>query len=277
MLMRMGHRLFDSAPHRGTAIALAGLLASLGAGGCLIGSRDFHPHEGTGGQGGPYGTGGSSGGMGGVGGAPSVCAATDTTSFKVTWSLIDLNQDPTTCAAAGAVTMDLDVLNVASNVTTHNSFSCSAMQGIGSPLAAGDYSIALRLRDATGALESEALGPRRYSITQGCLTDLGNVPMQVSQSITFTWSLEKLATGAALTCTQANASTLQLTVDGMTAVFPCSDGEATTPPLAPGGHAVSISVLDPQGAVLSTTGSPTTVTITAGKLTDLGNVIFDLN
>src|SRR5438105_3442953 len=108
--MRMSHRLPASAPRWGTRLSLVGVLCALSAGGCLIGSRDFHPHEGTGG----YGYGGSYGGMGGAGGSGSVCSATDTTSFKLTWSVIDLNGDATTCAAVGATALDLDALDVAS-------------------------------------------------------------------------------------------------------------------------------------------------------------------
>jgi len=215
--------------------------------------------------------------MGGAGGGTtSVCTATSTTSFTLTWSLVDLNQDATTCAAAGATTLDLDVLNLGNNVTTHDSFPCAAMQGTGSPLGAGDYSVALRLRDATGALESEAIAPHPYAIRQGCLTDLGAVPMQVSQSITFSWTLDKQATHATLSCAQANVSTLELTVDGMKIDWPCSDGSATSPVLTPGDHTASIVALDPQGTILSDTGAAT-VTITAGKVTDLGDVVFDLN
>jgi hypothetical protein len=151
------------------------------------------------------------------------------------------------------------------------------MMGVGTSVAPGSYTVALRLRDASGALESEAIGKIPYAITAGCVTDLGNAPMQVAQSILFSWTLAKRATGAPLSCAQGNVATIQLVVDGVASQWPCSPGKATSPALAPGDHNVVVKALDPQGVVLSTTDPPRVVTIIAGADNDVGGVAFDLN
>jgi len=231
-------------------LALAATAAGLGGTGCLISSsNDVHPHDGVG---------GAAGGQG---------------RFSVSWSVVDGNQTTTTCAAVGAPSMDMDVQNLDTNKVIHDTFPCAPMSGLGSEAPAGRYTVALRLRSAGGEVESEATGPTVYTIVAGGVTDLGSVPMEVAQSFLFSWTLDKRATGAPLSCAQAAAETVRLTVDGNSFEWPCDAGQARSPALSPGDHTVTVEVLDAQGLVLSATDAAT-IQIAAGKDTTPTSIGF---
>jgi len=270
------------------AIAVAGL----GVGGCFGNPRHHHggfdgqggytPGDGQGGAGGNPSSGGTSGGTsGGASGGGSHCAADATPSFTVRWSLEDRARQPTTCSAVGGATMDLDVLDVATSQVTHDTFACDSFAGTSAALAPGEYSVAMRLRNAAGDLLSEAIAPTTYRIDAGCVTDLGLVPFEANVTatdpyITLSWTIDRVLTGAALTCADAHADKVALDAGTTTFQWPCATGKGATAPLAPGSYDVTIKLLDATGTPLSVT--PTMpVTITAGQLKALGTVIFDVN
>ena len=262
------------------------LLAVLGlaTGGCFEGSRHSHHHGGNGaagtygGQGG-YSTGG--GGSGGQGGAVSRCDANASPSFSVRWSLEDSTGQPTTCAAVGGATMDLDVLEVATSVVSHDTFPCDALAGTSAALTPGDYSVALRLRSSAGDVLSEAIAPTTYAVAAGCVTDLGLVPFEAvvtagNPYITLSWTIDRVLTGAALSCADAHADKVVLSAGTTTYDWPCAVGKGATAPLAPGSYDVNVKLLDATGTALSVT--PTMpVAVSAGQLKALGTVIFDVN
>ena len=256
-------------------------LAGLGAGGCLGNGRHHHGDGFSSGQGG-FSTGGGQGGAGGQqsSGTPH-CAADATPSFTVQWSLEDAVGEPTTCGAVGGATMDLDVLDVATSQVTHDTFACDAFAGTSAALPPGQYSVAMRLRDAAGVLLSEAIAPTTYTIATGCVTDLGAVPFEAvitasDPYITLSWSIDRVLSGAPLTCADAHADKVALDAGANTFTWPCATGKGATAPLAPGTYDVTIKLLDATGTPLSVT--PTMpVTISAGQQKALGTVIFDVN
>jgi hypothetical protein len=69
---------------------------------------------------------------------------------------------------------------------------------------------------------------------------------------------------------------VDINVDSMAATFACSDGAGTTPAVAGGiSHAISLSLFDASGALLSQT--PTnSVFVPCGTITDIGSVEFSL-
>src|SRR5438876_5412491 len=107
-------------------IALAGIaISALAAAGCYGNPKDFHPGWNNQGQGGPTGGGGQGGsgaGTGGDSGVITTCSATAPTAFSVEWGLEDTAHHPTTCTAIGGATVDLDVLNLATSVASHDTF-----------------------------------------------------------------------------------------------------------------------------------------------------------
>jgi hypothetical protein len=261
-------------------------LSSLGAAGCFSSSGDFHPRQGTGGYGGyGYGYGGGGGGGGGgTGGSngdyTTNCAAGATTSLAVSWTIEDPSFKPTTCLSVSGATMDLDVLNVASNVAYHDTFPCDAMAGTSSTLPPGDYSVAMRLRDASASVVSEAIAPTTYPVQAGCSTDLGLVPFDAAlttpdQFISLSWSIETVA-GVRRTCATAHAATVELDAGTNTFRWPCINGEAATTSLAPASYPVTIKLLDATGTVLSVTPSMP-VPVMSGQPSPLGNVFFSVN
>jgi hypothetical protein len=253
-------------------------VVGLATGGCFEGSRHFHHHDDNGSGG---ATGGGQGGRGGQGGAVSRCDASATPSFAVQWSLEDSAGQPTTCAAVGGATMDLDVLEVATSQVSHDTFPCDALAGAGAALAPGKYSVAMRLRNAAGEVLSEAIAPTTYDIAANCVTDLGRVPFEavvtaVNPYLTLSWTIDRVVTGATLSCADAHAAKVVLTAGTTAYEWPCAAGQGATPPLAPGNYDVNVKLLDATGTALSVT-STMPVVVSAGQRKALGTVIFDVN
>jgi len=273
--------------------AVTAIAAGLAAAGCFGSPRDFHPNQQpgqagySGGQGGDTTGGGQGGatGTGGTGGATSgvttQCSATAPTAFTVRWTLEDLAGHPVTCTAVGGATMDLDVLNLATSVASHDTFPCEAGTGTGAALAAGDYTVAMRLYDTNGTDLSQAIAPGMYSIADGCTTDLGLATFAAhvttpDQYMTLTWTIDRQASGAPLSCADAHAATVELDASGTAYQWPCTDGKGATKSLVAGSFDVAIKLLDASGTVLSVTPGTVPVPVTAGQPKALGNVTFDV-
>lgn len=271
----------------GVALAVAVAILGLGAEGCYGNPRDFHPgwnqgqSGGSTGQAGYGGQGGSGTGTGGDSGVITTCSATAPTAFAVEWAVEDTAHHPTTCTAVGGATVDLDVLNLATSVASHDTFPCDAMAGTSSTLDPGNYTVALRLYDANGVNLYEQLGEGMFAITAGCTTDLGLAPffspvITPDQYISLSWSIDRVSGGGYLSCADAHASTVELDANDQTFQWPCTDGKGATTSLSPATYSVKIKLLDETGTVLSIT--PTMpVTVTVGQANALGNVLFDVN
>jgi hypothetical protein len=263
--------------------ALVTFLVLTGAG--CFGEHTIH-HDNSGSGGWAYGNGGSgnpgTGGYGGTGGTTAPTCAGTTPAFSVDWSLDryqDPNHTPITCVAAGAATMDLDVLAIATNTAYHDTFPCTAMNGVGQTLPPGDYSVAMRLRDSAGTLLSEAIANTTYTIAAGCTTDLGPVIFDAivttpDQYLSLSWSIDRPPASALLSCDQAGAAKVELDAASTTFQWPCRDGQGATTTLAAGSYPVTVKLLDGQGAPLSVT--PTMNVTVASQPVDLGDVLFDV-
>ena len=260
-------------------VALAGLaISGLAAAGCYGNPRDFHPGWNNQAQG------GSTGGQGGSGGdsvLPMTCSATAATAFSVEWELQDTARHLTTCTAVGGATVDLDVLNLATSVASHDTFPCDALAGTSSALDPGNYTAALRLYDANGVNLNEQIATGMFAITAGCTSDLGlatfsSPVVTPDQFISLSWSIDRLSNGAFLSCADAQAQAVELDADDQTFTWPCTDGRGATKSLPPSTYSVTIKLLDATGTALSVT--PTMpVTVAAGQASALGNVLFDVN
>ena len=108
---------------------------------------------------------------------------------------------------------------------------------------------------------------------QGCGGGNGTVcnPPQVGA----TWSIDKRATGAPLTCEQAAATTVELTLNGTPYDFECNAYQGVTTTVAAGTYQADFVLLDAGGNVLSQTDQMT-ITVGACNVTDLGDVLFDV-
>ena len=265
-------------------VALAGIaISGLGAAGCYGNPRDFHPGWNNQGQGGYTGggQGGSGAGTGGDSGVAMTCSPTAATAFAVEWTLEDSAHHPTTCTAVGGASVDLDVLNLATQVASHDTFPCEAMAGTSSTLDPGNYTAALRLYDASGVNLTEQIATGMFAISAGCTTDLGlatftSPVITADQYITLSWSIDRLSSGAFLSCADANASAVELDANDQTFQWPCTDGRGATKSLPPATYSVTIKLLDATGTALSVTKTMP-VSVTAGQPNALGNVLFDVN
>ncbi len=271
-------------------IALASVAVSgLGAAGCYGNPRDFHPgwrggqitQGQAGSSGGGQGGSGAGSGAGGDSGVTTICSPTAATAFAVEWTLEDTAHHATTCTAVGGATVDLDVLDLATSVATHDTFPCDAMAGTGATLEPGNYTAALRLYDANGVNLSEQIATGMFAITASCTTDLGlatfaSPVVTPDQYIALSWSIDRPSTRAFLSCADAQAATVELDAGDQTFQWPCTDGKAATRSLPPATYSVTIKLLDATGTVLSLT--PTMpVAVAAGQANALGNVIFDVH
>ena len=253
-------------------VALACMaISGLAAAGCYGNPHDFHPGWNNQPQG------GSSGGDSVV---PTVCSATAPTAFSVEWDIRDTAHHLATCNSVGGATVDLDVLNVATMVASHDTFPCDAMAGTSSALDPGNYTAALRLYDANGVDLQDQIANAMFAITPGCTSDLGladfTLPVTTpDQFISLSWSIDRLSNGAFLSCADAQASSVELDAGDQTFTWPCTDGRGVTKSLPPATYNVSIKLLDATGKPLSLT--PTMpVTVAAGQPNALGNVLFDV-
>jgi hypothetical protein len=91
-----------------------------------------------------------------------------------------------------------------------------------------------------------------------------------------TWFIMKAGTNAQLSCAQAAASTVTLSLNGTNFDFNCDVGEGVTTQLAPGSYSAQLTLFGINGQVLSTTQSMPVAVGSCG-VTDLGDVPFTVN
>jgi hypothetical protein len=240
--MSMGTRFYGN---RRTLFALAALALGGGLAGC--------------------------GGGGGGGGAGS--GGTCVGSLQVAWT-VNAQSAAVACAAAGATTVSLMV----DNESMIADFDCRAGFGQTQSVFAGNHNVSLVVSDANGqALYT--LPAMAVTVPCGALVDLGTVdlrpPVCDPPQVGATWSIDKLATGAPLTCEQAAATTVELTLNGTPFDFSCGAYQGLTTTLQPGAYNADFVLLDANGDVLSQT-TQMAITVKTCGVTDLGDVLFDV-
>jgi len=90
-----------------------------------------------------------------------------------------------------------------------------------------------------------------------------------------------LTTGGAATCSGAGAATVDLDLldtagNSYHDTFTCSDYQDTSEPLPPGDYTVAVRAYDANGILLSEWVGPITYTIYAGSVTQLPNVVLQV-
>jgi hypothetical protein len=217
----------------------------------------------------------------GGGSRPAACVVGATATFSLAWSLEDATGASATCAATSGVTVDVDVVNVATGAEALSTFPCGALAATTCAMPAGSYSVSMKLRDANGAVLSEIFAPTLF-LVDGQATGVTSLPLQVGGDATkgrgfaLTWSIAKLATGAIESCADTGAAKVRLLAGTTTFDLTCADGKGSTTAVAPGSYPVTLDLLDGTGAKLSETQTMT-VAIAAGQLVFLGDVPFDVN
>jgi hypothetical protein len=102
----------------------------------------------------------------------------------------------------------------------------------------------------------------------------------VAPAVGATWTIDKQLTGAVLTCDQAAATTVELTINNTPFDFDCNAGQGLTTELTPGSYSADFALLGPDAngnlQVLSQTQTMTIHVASCG-VTDLGDVVLDVN
>jgi hypothetical protein len=263
---------------------LAGSAAGPGSG--TAGTRStLPPRSGSAGAGaagttGAAGTGAAGTGAAGSGTKPAACTAGATATFELAWTLEDAAAAATTCAAVGAQTVDVNVVNASNGAVAASTVPCSAMMATTCAMPAGKYAVTLTLKSASGATLSEVVAPTLF-LEAGQVARPGPIPFQTGgggttgRGFALTWRIADADTAAAVTCDAATAKTVRLVAGTKTFDLPCAPGKGRTTAIAPGDYPVTLSLLDAQGDPLSVTGSMT-LHVGAGQLIFLGDVIFDV-
>jgi hypothetical protein len=218
-------------------------------------------------------------GTAGTGGKPTACAVGATATFELAWTLEDAAGAATTCAAAGAQTVDVNVVSASTGAVAASTVPCAAMTASTCAMPAGNYAVTLTLKAPGGNTLSEIVAPTLI-LEGGQVNRTGVLPFQTGGGATqgrgfaLTWRIAG-EQDATLTCDAAGAKTVRLTAGTKTFDLPCAPGKGRTTAIAPGDYSVKLSLLDADGDPLSVTGSMT-LRVGAGQLVFLGEALFDV-
>jgi hypothetical protein len=192
--------------------------------------------------------------------------------LRATWTISDSSGAPLTCAAAGASTVQFIA----------NGASYQAQCGPGSALiplpSAGTYNIQANLLDSGGAVIAQ-LSPISLAIHSCGTTTLPAadfvLPACGPGAVHASWTIT--ANGSPISCAQAGAAEVDITVDStMVAPFTCTALSGTTPAIDGGiTHNISLSLLDSSGNVLSQTQTMS-LPVRCDTTEDIGNVELSL-
>jgi hypothetical protein len=117
-------------------------------------------------------------------------------SVTLTWSIVDRNQKPATCAQVSAKSVALRLRNRASGAIVATAFPCEASPGTAQVAAAG-YDVAIELHAADGSKLATAPDQPGVAITGGRITRLAPVTFTAS---TETSVVLTIATSVATNC-----------------------------------------------------------------------------
>jgi hypothetical protein len=239
---------------------------------------------------GSHGTGGATGADAGTsdggtsdgsGARPAACVVGASATFSLAWSIEDATGADSSCDGVGGKTVDIDVVNAMTGAEALTTIPCAALAATTCAMPAGKYTISFELRDAAGNVLSDVFAPILF-LFDGQNTAVTSLPLQVGGDLTqgrgfaATWAIDKYGTGAIESCAQAGAASVRLTAGQTSFDLPCGDGKGRTTAVAPGTYPVIFDLLDGAKATLSET-KMMNISIAAGQLVYLGDVLFDVN
>jgi hypothetical protein len=217
-----------------------------------------------------------------AGSKPAACAVNATATFSLAWSVEDATGAGSTCDGVGGTTVDVDVVNLATGAEALSTTPCAALAATTCAMAAGTYSVSMKLRGAGGTVLAEVFAPLLFLVS-GQATGVTSLPLQVGgadatkgRGFALAWSIDKKSTGAIESCAQAGAATVRVIAGTTTFDLACADGKGRTTAIAPSTYPVTLDLLDAAGAKVSETQTMS-IAIGAGQLVFLGDVPFDVN
>ena len=204
-------------------------------------------------------------------------AGGEAAAFVVDWSLVRVGSGAAvTCKEAGTPQVRFAATAAGSGMTYGGLVSCEQHLARLSMVPAGQYEVALELRDAEGTVLSAIEGS--FRAVAGRDTELGVVTFEI-QSFEVSWSLSH--GGQATTCEAAGATTVELVTrlamePELGYSFPCGAGRGISPAIRLGTYQVSVRVLGALGRPLWQTDAPMTVNVTGSERAVLSPVIINL-
>ncbi len=171
------------------------------------------------------------------------------TEIVFSWSVSDTAGNPLSCAQAGAETVEIEVGGATAT------FLCGAGSGVTSELPPATYNVGFRLLDRSGNVLSAA-APKPVGVP-ACGINLGNIPFTIAacnpQVVSLQWDIVKRISGAGLSCAQAAATVVRLTMGAMEAEFACDAHAGVSPPVAAGTYDTMVELVG-VNRVLASTG-----------------------
>jgi hypothetical protein len=213
-------------------------------------------------------------GCGGGGGSRQVCPGP---AGNVQWVITDTQGIQQSCDAAGASAVVVTVGGA------QQTFPCGPGGGETSLLPSGGvYTVSAQLVAANGAVIAQT-SPVSVSVDSCNVTPFPTFSFSLpavcptgTPALQVSWDIVRNSTNAPLTCEQAGAFTVDITVGSMVASFPCSDYGAVTETVPPGTFDVNMDLFDGNGNAISTFG-PLSVNFASCRISDIGNVTFPIN
>ncbi len=219
--------------------------------------------------------------------ASTGCVAEDTGLITANWSFKELASGSSLSCPTGFDTTAVHVIPIDSagnrvGAGTIDLYPCSNFTGT-ADYAIDQYEVYMEITTPTNS----AL----YADTPSAFVDLAPADVTITQTIAddggyffFDWALRDAQNNAALTCGDALADSVDITVtlngtsQGRNDTFNCTQGRGYTAALIAGSYTVSIAALDSSDRSIGTAPALTNKPIDApNKITDLGTVMIPIN
>jgi hypothetical protein len=195
--------------------------------------------------------------------------------FFVDWSLAYVRGGDVTCELADTPTVDLTMINTATNQKFVDTFPCAATGGRSRSLPPGTYDVTIELKNRGG--EAISKQEAKFDLVRHSPTGLPPITFEI-QSFRLAWSLARGQTS--LACHDVGARFVNVVTrlnseDPITYSFPCEAGSGSSPAILLGTYSVGINLVDGPGNVLWQSDLMTKV-VDENERADWGVVIFQL-
>jgi hypothetical protein len=210
------------------------------------------------------------------------CVESSAPRFTVGWDLVyvDVNDRGAfvSCRDAGTPTVELTMINTATQQHHVNTFNCESLGGDSEPLPGGRYSVKIALKNDKGVEMSSLISDTDWTLVRDSLTNLGVITFPI-QSFQLSWTLARGQ--QSLSCQEASAKTVNIITrrnsdPEVVYAFPCEQHSGATTAIAvPGTYSVRVQLVGNSGAVLWD-ADPMTIPVDDQARAVLPSVVFAL-
>ena len=119
---------------------------------------------------------------GGFPDAPVMMPPQNPGTIAVTWKLVDSLQQPTTCTAANAARVVVNIVQEGTAAQFGQTFPCSLGTAVSGSLATATYDLSFSLDDGSGSVITTAMPQTGIAVTPDQTTDVGQIVFTVPAS-----------------------------------------------------------------------------------------------